>query len=108
MGTGRGFGPLFYRVTAADTEQGMRTGLLMLLALGLWACAGSPAGGDADRRAAREEAKRELERECRLAAMQGRRDARCPDPERQPRRTEPEDDRLEVPPPPPVTLPRAN
>ena len=62
----------------------MRTGLAMLLivlALGLSACASPQGDRSPESRSdalTREQARRDLERECRLANMQGRYDSRCP------------------------------
>jgi len=61
----------------------MRAGLamgLIVLALGLPACA-APGDRSPESRSdalMREQARRDLERECRIANMQGRYDSRCP------------------------------
>lgn len=79
----------------------MRAGLtmvLMVLALGLSACASAPddrSPGSRSDAQMREQARRDLERECRLANMQGRYDSRCPQPES---RVPPEQDPLRLPP----------
>jgi hypothetical protein len=82
----------------------MRSIALSALLLVLAACAG-PAPID-ERAAAREDARRELERECRIAAMQRREDPRCPrQDEGQPPQTTPLELPPATPPPPPQVPP---
>lgn len=56
----------------------MKRWMLLVVLAALLGCAG-PSGRDDDSRR-RLEAERELQRECRLAAMERRRDPRCPQP----------------------------
>lgn len=73
----------------------------VLVALALAGCAGTPDEED-EIRSRRAEAQREMERECRIAAMQKRSDPRCPgDSARDPSGNEP----VEVPPVPVVRMP---